>query len=141
MRLRSQYSLQGSGQGQAAGHRVFTRGSRGEVRVQGLLASPGAKGQEVDRASSGGLPQPGQHWAGVELNTEQGDGVCPRGPPHSPPTAEQGTAQATARQQAGQKEGAAGSLGGCGLPTATSSLMLHFHMIHRPGFTVKDAFK
>ena len=72
MRLGSQYSRQGSGQGQAAGHRVFPRGSRGEVRGQGLLASPGAKGQEIDGALSGSLPQLGQHWAGVELNTERG---------------------------------------------------------------------
>ena len=135
MRLGSQYSRQGRGQGQAAGHRVFPRGSRGEVRVQGLLASPGEKGQEVDGASSGVLPQPGQHWAGVELSRVGGMGAVLEPRPTVHPL------RSKTLHRPPQKEGAAGSLGGCGLPTPTSSLMLHFHMIHRPGFTVKGAFK
>lgn len=48
--------------------------------MQGLLASLGVKGRAADSASSGAVPQQGQHWACVELNTEWRDGGSPRAP-------------------------------------------------------------
>lgn len=56
------------------------RDSGDEVQVQGLLAPPGMRGRAADRASSGAVPQQGQHWAWMELNTEWRDGGSSQAP-------------------------------------------------------------
>lgn len=81
----------GRRQGTGSSRRLRVRfGGRDSRHLRGERA-------KVDGALSGSLPQLGQHWAGVELNTEGGWRLSST-PPHSPPTAEQDTAQATDRQ-------------------------------------------
>lgn len=136
------------------GHRqASTQGSGDEVQMQGLLASPGVKGREVGRASSGALLQQGKkYWACVELNTEWRDGGSPQAPAPQLMTLQLGSKklskppapQGEQREWAGPTEchcRGPGGGGGCGLHTPTSFLMVHFQAFHMLGFRVKVAFK
>ena len=82
------------------GHRqASTQGSGDEVQMQGLLASPGVRGREVGRASSGALLQQGKKILGLHgaKHRVEGWGLSPSPCPtaHDPPVREQETVQAT----------------------------------------------
>lgn len=108
--------------------------------MQGLLASASAKGREADGASPGGLPQRGQHRASLELNIEWGMGAFPETRPPAHPTGEQETVQATAPYRQSKGSGLAPRMS-LQVPGVWDILMLHFHMVHRLGFSAKGAFK